>query len=441
MMRKTSPFLILVIACACAGTAYGSGFEIRENSAASLGRAHAGSAATPGDAAVIFNNPAAMTLLEDTTFQADVSAIDLSFEFEGGGTDALGQPLSGSNGGDAGDLQPVPAAYFATPLGEDWTLGVSLTAPFGLKTDYDEGWVGRYQALKSELRTVDLTTSLSWDVTERFTLGASAIVQYADAELSRAIDFGAILAANPAVPPGSFQPQSADGQSTVSGDDYAPGWSVGALWRPVDGLNIGLNYRSEIDHTLDGQADFEVPADAAAVFATVPGDLFTDTGGSAKLTTPAVATFSVHADLTERFALMADVSRTFWSSFDELVIEFDNPSQDPAIEPQNWSDTWFASVGGEYRLGGGWTLRGGVGYDETPTRDTYRSPRVPDADRRWLSAGLTWRPTENWNLDFGYARLFTDDTEISNTAATGSTLNGEVAADTDIFAVSAGYTF
>lgn len=438
-MQKRTTYLTILITLYAAG-AHGSGFQIRENSAAGLGRAYAGSGAVPEDAAVIFNNPAAMTLLDDTVIQADLAAIDLSFDFTGGGTDTLGRPLTGNTGGDAGDLLPVPAAYFATRLGKNWRLGVSLTSPFGLRTEYDEGWVGRYHALTSELVTGDLGLSLSYDITDDFSIGGSAIVQYADAELSRAIDFGAILADNPAIPAGTFLPQSADGR-VATGDDYAPGWSVGALWRPVDGMNIGLSYRSEIDHNLTGNADFEVPTEAATVFASLPGDLFTDTGGRADLTTPAVATLSLHTRLTERVDLMADLSRTFWSSFDELVIRFDNPAQDPVVEPQKWSDTWFASVGSEFRINSSWTLRGGIGYDETPTNDTYRSPRIPDADRRWLSVGATWYPAARWDVDFGYARLLTDDAEISNTIETGSTLDGRVDADTNLFAVSAAYRF
>lgn len=429
---------LLVFATVYVSGAYGSGFQIRENSAEGLGRAFAGSAATPGEAAVIYNNPAAMSLFGDRVVRLDLSAIDLSFDFDGEGADALGRPLTGGTGGDAGDLIWLPAAYFAMPLGQDWNVGVSLSAPFGLRTEYDEGWIGRYQALKSDLATVNLALSLSYDLTDNFALGGSANVQYADAELSRAIDFGAILAGTPGT---DFAPQSADGTSTLSGDDYALGWTLGALWRFSEQVNVGLSYHSEIDHTLAGRAEFDVPAEAAAVFASLPGDLFTDTDGRADLTTPATATLSVHAALTERFDVMADLSRTFWDSFDELRIEFDNPAQDPVVEIQDWSDTWFASVGAEYSLNEQWTLRGGLAYDETPTNDVHRSPRIPGADRRWASAGVAWQPVPEWTLDLGYARLFTSDASISNASETGSTLNGEVEAETHIFGLSSAYRF
>src|SRR5690606_1174001 len=72
-----------------AGQADASGFQIRENSVKNLGRANAGTAVAWGDASVVLNNPAAMTNLDRTTFQADVTVIDLTADFSGSGTTAL----------------------------------------------------------------------------------------------------------------------------------------------------------------------------------------------------------------------------------------------------------------------------------------------------------------------------------------------------------------
>lgn len=418
---------------------HAAGFQIRENSAIGLGRAFAGSGSAPGDAAVIANNPAAMSLLEGYIAQADLSLIDLSVDFAGGGSDALGQPLSGGSGGDAGDLSPVPAAYFSAPLGERFRLGVSLTAPFGLKTEYDEGWVGRYHALTSDLRTIDLGLAVSYEVSDNFSLGGSVIYQYADAELSNAVDFGAILAAQGLAP--DFLPQSADGKATIEGDDYAWGWSLGALWRVTDRVNLGLSYRSEIDHELTGTADFEVPPPAAAVFAQLPGSLFTDTGGRADLSTPAVATLSGHWQATDRLAVMADIARTFWDSFEDITVEYDNPAQPITVDPQNWRNTWFGSLGVDYRLTDRWTLRGGIAYDQTPTRLGFRTPRVPDTDRRWVSLGASFEPSDNWLLSAGYTHIFSNEPEINLVSATGSMLQGNTDAGTNLFAVSAAYRF
>lgn len=430
--------LALVLALA-AGSVHAAGFQIKENSATGLGRAFAGSASAPGDAAVIANNPAAMSLLEGYVVQADLSLIDLSIESDLSGTDAIGQPLGGGDGGDAGDLSPVPAAYFGAPIGDRMRVGVSLTAPFGLKTEYDDAWVGRYHALTSDLRTIDLALALSYEITDTFSLGGSVIYQYAEAELSNAVDFGAILAAQGLAP--AFLPQSADGRATIEGDDYAWGWTLGALWRVTDDFNLGFNYRSEIDHELSGTADFDLPENVAAVFGQLPGNLFSDTGGRADLSTPAVATLSGYWQATDRWSLMADVSRTYWDSFEDITVRFDNPAQPVTVDPQLWRNTWFASVGTEFRLDDRWTLRAGIAYDQTPTQLGHRSPRVPDTDRRWLSIGASFEPTDAWLLSAGYTRLFTNEPGIAIESATGSTLEGSSKATTNLFAVSAAYRF
>ncbi len=147
-------------ALAC-GQAQASAFQLKENSVKAQGRAMAGSASAKGDASVVVNNPAVMSTFTEKTVQADVTAIDLSFEFSGGGTAAAGsplaRPLTGGNGGDAGGVTPVPAMSFILPLSDQFeylTLGAMVSAPFGLKTEYDDGWKGRYHALNSDVKII-----------------------------------------------------------------------------------------------------------------------------------------------------------------------------------------------------------------------------------------------------------------------------------------------
>lgn len=433
--------LALAVIAACASApALGGGFQIKENSAVALGRAFAGSASAPGDAAIISNNPAGMRLLGGRTVQVDLTALDLQIDYDHRfGSDALGRPLSGGSGGNAGDLHWIPAAYFATPIGDRAHLGAYVDAPFGLKTDYDADWVGRYKAVTSELRTVDLGVSFAYDVNPYVSFGGSVFYQYTDAELTNAVDFGAILASQGLAP--AFLPQSADGLAQLEGDAKDWGFKLGALFTVVDGTNIGLVYRSKVEHDISGEATFEVPADAAAVLGQLPGNLFTNTGGGAFLETPAVATLSLTSRLNDRWTVMGEVSRTAWSSFEELVVEFDNPAQPDSVEIFQWRDTWFASVGAEYLLNEQWVLRGGIGYDQTPTSLEHRSPRVPDADRRWLSLGFSYLASPSAAFNVGYTHLFSGEPEIAASSSTGSFVNGHFDATTNILAASMTYRF
>ena len=435
---KVSTLAFGIIAALAATQAMASGFQIREDSVQAMSRSHAGTASAPGDAAVVYNNPAAMALFDKTTVQSDLNVIDLSGQFTGGGHDALGHPLSGGDGGDAGSTAPVPAFHAIFPFHNNFTMGVSLTAPFGLKTQYDPGWVGRYQALTSDVKTFDFTVSAAYRFNDQFSLGLGLITERIDAKLTSAVDLGAVL--TPAGYP-AFQPQSADGMAKISGNDTSFGWVGGLLWQPGANTNIGLIYRSRIDHDIDGKADFTVPANAAAAFAGAGLPLFLDTGAHTSVSTPSIVTFSITQKLSDTFSLDADISRTNWSSLKNLVVTFDNPAQPPSAEAFNWDDSMNYALGMDWKFDPSWVLRAGIGRDQTPTNDADRDPRLPDQNRWVYSIGFGWTPNANASWNFGYSRIDLDTPTVNNVSATGSTLVGKYSANANIFGVSGTFTF
>lgn len=426
-----------------------SGFQIKENSVKAQGRAFAGSGVAAGDASVISNNPAAMAQFAGTTFQADVTVIDLGFEFEGSGTDALGRPLAGDNGGQAGDVTPVPSIsliheFESTGL----SVGAQVSAPFGLKTDYEADWMGRYWADKSDLQMTDLTLSAALDVIpDKLSIGAGIVYERADVTLSRYVDFGTLLfsqlppAQRPFAP--SFaRPQGADGHVEVAGDDTGMGWIVGINVRPNDRLAIGVSYRSEIDHEITGDADWSVPAPVRATLDGRPQTsvLFRDGGVSADLTTPSVTTVSVAYQVTGNFTLMADYAETGWESLQQIDIDFDNADANSA-EEFSWDETRFMSLGGEYKFNSAWTFRAGYAFDETPTTLATRTPRLPDEDRTWYAIGASWQATPNLEVNFAYTYLDLDTPRIDLTNAAGHRVVGEYDASINLYGVSARLAF
>ena len=434
-----------------AGQADASGFQIRENSVKNLGRANAGTTVAWGDASVVLNNPAAMSNIKQTTFQADVTVIDLTADFEGGGTTALGAPagpLSGGNGGDPGEATPVPAMAAVFPLSgslEGVTLGASVSAPFGLKTEYDPTWVGRYDAITSDVKIVDLTFSAAIAFSDRVSIGAGIIVQNADVTLSKAIDFGTALCAapnpmncfNPAFP---FHPQAQDGTVEVKGDDTDIGFVVGAQFKATDNVTVGYAHRSEVHHTLQGTADFTKPASVEATFAALGVHSFDDGTIWANLDTPATDTVSARWDVRPGMRLLADVQFTGWSSLQSVDIRRTGGAP-LGNEAFNWKDTWFYSVGGEWDFSDAFTFRAGVGFDETPTNDEHRTPRLPDNDRMVYTLGMTWNVSEALSVDAAYMRVQIDSPSINTTSSSGSHLVGEFDGHADLLGVSAQYRF
>jgi long-chain fatty acid transport protein len=440
---RLAPFALGVAGALSLGQAHASGFQLKENSVKSMGAAFAGAGIRSDDSSVVVNNPATMARFEGTTFQVDATVIDLSYEFKGSGTDALGRPLTGGDGGNAGDIAAVPAMSVVHKVDNGLAFGLMVSAPFGLKTEYENGWEGRYFGQKSEVEIVDLTLAAAIDIVpDRFSVGAGVIYSRADVTLSRAIDFGSLLLSSPATRPLPFaRPQVADGFAEVQGDNTGVGWIIGANFSPTDKLAIGVSYRSEIDYELSGRADWTVPGNVAAVFAASPTtrQLFQDGAINADLTTPSTTSVDVRYAFTDRVAVMASWSETGWSSLREVRVDFTNPDPD-LVEPFEWHDTQFASLGAEFKLNENVTLRAGLAFDETPTHIETRTPRMPDDDRIWYSMGGSWKATEALEISFGYTRIEVDSAPLDISAG-GSRLVGPFDGHADLYGLSAQYKF
>ncbi|MFP5381312.1 MAG: OmpP1/FadL family transporter [Gammaproteobacteria bacterium] len=380
-----------------------AGFALIEQNASGIGNAYAGAAAVAQDASTIYFNPAGMTRLPDRQVVMAGHLIKAQAEFTGTVTPSIG----GGNGGDAGGLALVPNAYFAFRLTPDVHLGVGLNAPFGLATEYDADWIGRTQAIKSELKTINLNPSIAWKASESLSLGAGVSIQYAEATLTSA------TAASLPPPVG-----------VVKGDDYGWGFNLGALWQVSPTTRIGLAYRSEIDYTLEGT--FKVNG------ITVNAPVFADT------TLPDSASLSFFHRLNDKWDLLADVTWTGWSDFDELrILRADGSVL--SLTEERWGDIMRYSVGASYHLSDTWSFRGGVAYDEAPVSDVYRTPRIPDGARTWVALGGQYRLSRQGVIDFGYAHLFVEDVGLNK--LDGVLLQGQYDSQVDIMSVQYTHTF
>lgn len=428
------PFAVLLAAlalAASAGTAAASGFALKEQSASAQGNAFAGAAAGAEDVSAMFFNPAALARQSGSQAAAVLSFIAPQADFEKGrASTAAGTPIAGgADPGDAAEDALVPALYLGWAATDDLRLGLGVNAPFGLETRYPRDWIGRYHAVHSRLKTVNINPALAWRVSDRISLGAGFQAQWAWAELTNAVDLGTIGAA--AGVPGAL-PGAQDGFADLEGDDWGYGWNAGVLLEPAEGTRLGVSYRSRIEHTLEGDVDFTLdPAGVGAALRAGAG-LFRNTDAKADLTTPEAWAFGIHHEITPRFAVMAEADFTRWSRFEELRIEFDNPAQPDSVTEEDWRDTWFYALGATFRPAEAWTLRAGVAHDETPVPDRTRTPRIPDGDRTWLSLGVGWRPAAPLSFDAAYTHIWVDDAELDlRTTGIGNASRGNLSGSYD----------
>ena len=446
-----------------------AGFSVAEHSASGMGSAFAGASAIAEDASTTYFNPAGLSKLKgkQIIFAAHYVSVSSAFTNNGSSLNSTlgGGTLSGSN--DDGSTSPfIPNFYYSRELNDKWNFGFGVNVPFGNSSEYSDTWVGRYHATKSEIHTININPSASYKVNDKFSVGFGVNVQYIEATLankldSRAICFGAITKAQIA---GGATPTNAavaanagcnaaglttlgnaatDSTQSLTGDDWSFGWNIGLLYEISDETRIGLAYRSNIEHNVNGTSDFTRSANLNAFLTSVSSTAFTDTGASVSVDLPETLSLSLYHAVNPKWSILADATWTKWNRFDKLVINFANPSQSSSTIPENWENSMRYSLGLNYKPDSKWIYRAGVALDETPISNTKDiTPRIPDNDRIWLSLGFGHQVSDDFGYDVGYSHLIFDDIVINNTDASfGHTLSGSYNVDVDIFSAQFNWKF
>ena len=417
-----------------------SGFQLMEQSASGLGLAFAGMAAAGQDASTAFWNPAAMSLLPGVQGAAVLSYIAPQTEFKDDGssglysrgTEVYDLGTLGDGGSDGAPNAWVPALYATWMLTPDWSVGLTVNAPFGLATEWDRPWAGQFFAVKSEIETLNMNPTLSFKVNDMVTLGAGLSYQRLKAELTNAVF-------DPRIPNPAHSPIA-----KVDGTDWGFGWNVGALIDFQQGTRLGLTYRSTIDYTLDGGKLTVGGANP------LPGGIPNSVTADVEL--PDVFSIGLSHQITPDTRILADWTWTGWDSIQDLTIRQATFGTAVKTTPLNFEDSWRAGLGVEHQLNPSWLLRAGVAYDKTPVQDEYRTPRLPDEDRTWLALGVRYQPEQNaaWWVDVGYSYIWVDDatsqlSECLYATTKGcvysGTLNGTYESDINLFAAQVSFRF
>ncbi|HZI85047.1 MAG TPA: outer membrane protein transport protein [Casimicrobiaceae bacterium] len=451
---------------AAAGQALGAAFALQEQNASGLGHAYAGGAAAAEDVSTIFYNPAGLVRLQTTQAVVAANVICPSAKFHDSGSQpAAFQPLGGT-GGDAGDCAIVPNLYLGIPFTDKWSFGIGVNVPFGLKTEYDSDWLGRFQAVKSKLDTVNINPVLSWEPTPHLTVGGGVSWQRVKATLTSQVNFagafaqgvGGLVAAGQlpaaAAPVLIGSAAGLESGADVSGSDSSWGWDFGALWQANDQTRFGVHYRSKIKYDVSGSVNFSnpsasslgpLPANLAPVGAAVVNGVnavLASGDVNLHIEMPDTANVSVFHQFNNQWDLMADLQYTGWSTIKDLTI-VRSTGVVLSSTPENFRDTWRISGGANYRYSDRWTFRGGVAYDQSPVRDAERTPRLPDNDRTWLAVGVQYRYSPSLSFDLAYAYIWVRDPNINqnegNTAANGL-INGSYRSNVNIVGLQLTYT-
>lgn len=406
-----------------------AGFAISAKSVSALGNAFSGTTAQVEDASVAYNNPAGMAKLDGRHLSLGLHTIHPEVRFDDNGSNTPGV------GDSAGKTKYVPNLYYVTAISDDVTVGLAIYSPFGLGLDYGSDWSGRYFSTRSDLKTLNISPSLSFKASERFAIGVGIDVQYLEADLRKQVDFGAFAGAS----------TTQDGTQTLTGEDWATGFTLGLLYDLSDATRLGLTFHSATRHDVDGDSRFDIPTAALANVVPNTGgatvqQLFSNSAAAVTLHLPEQLSIGLAHDYSDRLTLMADLTYTHWSRYQSLSVELDN-NLGTVTEAKNWENVWRAAVGANYRLTPRWQVRGGLAYDASPVPAGTRDPRVPDNDRRWYTLGANYTASESLTVDAAVAYLEMNEAASSLTDRLGHTLVGDYSVDTLYLCLQANLAF
>ena len=474
-IQKLMAIVVISIFAATPVPALASGFQLVEQNGSGLGNAYAGQAAGVKHAGAIYFNPAALTQVKGWSVVTSAELIGVGTTFTNSASTvpsagALGPfpvPL-GNDGGDAGKWVPVPNAYVSGQVSDRIWVGAAFNVPFGLETNWDPAWMGRFHGTQSKVQTYNVNPTIAVKLSDSVSVGGGVSYQHLKADLGQGLAIGSLAYVGTAQAVAAFPPavqqaalgavvgqlgssgRALEGSALISGDSNAWGWNAGALLKLGEEAHVAVSYRSKIKHDLTGTVTFT----GAPTFA-LPGSLAPiGTGLNARFASgPVTTTIDLPDTLSlaaawqkDKLELLADWTRTGWSSLPALDISREDGSALSTVDLE-FQDTWRAGLGANYKVNDKWTLRLGSAYDKAPVQDEFRTPRLPDNNRVWTAAGFEWKLSQKATVDVGYAHLFIKgapsnlpNQETATSAPVGN-LVGDYSAKVDILGVQIALRF
>jgi len=430
--QKTTLATALLLVTAQSSAA---GFQVSEHSASGLGRAFAGEAAVADNASVLARNPAAMSRFKQAELSFAGSFVAPNVDITGTQDAPIGGYLSRDESVlDAEDIAPnafIPATYFIQPINDKVALGIAIFSGYGVTTKYDEDYVAGSLGGNTELVTLNINPSISFKATEQLSFGLGINAVYGSATLERNYgDLIPALTAGAGGDAGQIAGSANPGAKLfkLEGDDLAFGWNAGVLYELNEDNRFGLAYRSQVDLEFAGEFTKYNPDGSVGV---------NTSNASLDLPLAATAEFSAYHKLTNAFAISYGVVWTQWSSFTELKAVSADCGGTCFLKEEEFEDNYRYSIGAEYTIDQ-LVLRAGFAYDEAAGETTLN---IPETDRRWYTAGLTYNVDQDLSFDFGAAYIASDDVEFTETDQAGSTYGFKSEGDAVIVSAQANYRF
>ena len=402
-------FIVLAILLV-SSVSFAAGFRIPDQDSAALGMAGAfvGQADNPS---AVWYNPAGITQLDGTRIAGGIIAIAPLMEHENtdGTIDVSKRAIF------------LPLQLFAThKMNDTISLGLGITSPFGLSTNWAATSSTSNVATFSKIETIDINPTIAYKVTDALSLAIGIDYMKLQATMEKI---------ERVVLPGPVD--LGNHNFRLKGDGAGWGANAAIKFRQSEKLDIGLTYRSRIKVDVDGTAEL------------TGGPAATSGSASTAITLPDLIQAGLSYKASDRLTINADLDYTMWSTYDRLVIT-SSQSLFNATEEKGWKNVWALRIGGQYKLSDQWKLRAGYVYDQNPVPADRLETSLPDSDRQGITIGGGYT-IGNVTVDAAYMYLKFKDRSITNSTAGGTTvvpsLNGNYKSEAHLVGVTLAYQF
>jgi len=325
---------------------------------------------------------------------------------------------------------PLPYFYAGKGFKDRFGIGISINAPYGLVTEWHKDWPGRFFAIKTELKTLFFTPSISYKVNRYVSLGVGAQIVKCIAQLKQAISSRTVPVAS------GVTITTPELRTTLDGEDVGSGYLVSALITPLKDVSIGMVFRSEVSLDIAGRAKY------SKGFSLGGHEFFPQSDAWLVIRLPATLSIGVSTTYFKNWLFSFDYLWTWWSCYDELSIHYKKrPGTGmPGVITQvkEWNDTYALRFGVEYSISQDLKLRASYVYDRSPIPDMYRDAILPTNDRHLFSLGIGYN-IRGIQIDGAYTYLAMEDSRPSQLVTPG--LVGTYKAHAHVVNLSLGYSF
>ena len=418
-LHRVSRFVLAIGLLALPAPAHAQAFGLNEIGTCALSRAFANTGAPCDDASMVYWNPGAIPKTRGLSVLAGLALIPLEGDFTRDTTFVQY---------DTDISTALVPHIFATYRDDRLTYGLGVYVPYGLTSQWEDDFPGRFTALKASLQTVYVQPNVAFQITEGWSVGLGPVIGHSSVELIQGIDLSQqrTSATGPTFGQLGIAKGTEFARATLEGSAWAYGVNVGFHGRITNEWQVGGRFLSQLYFKYD---------DADATFAPRPTGLtlaannplgapagtpvdallagqFT---GSGALTSQQVKTRIMHPAQVQvgvgytgfaNTTISVDYAWVGWKSFKELPVDFQGPAPDRLLF-EDYNNTSSIRIGADYRFTNGAALRGGFAAAAAAAPDVTVTPLLPEQDRTYWTIGGGYPITSRFTVDGAFMKIFT----------------------------------